>query len=89
LKIQNRAGDRPYASLVGLSTLYTKQHYILDVLAGTLLAFLADLAFLRGYPRKDVPDLDRRLAPFLAMTILGVIAVGFACFWVAYRRSRG
>jgi membrane-associated phospholipid phosphatase len=75
------------ASLVGLSTLFSKQHYILDVIAGVLLACAAYALFLRRYPRSDVPDLDRRLAPVLAFCVMGILAVALVCFWVAYRLS--
>jgi membrane-associated phospholipid phosphatase len=75
------------ASLVGVSTLYTKQHYVVDVLAGTCLAWLAYLVFLRGHPRRAIPETDRRLAPVLALGILAILAVVMAGFWVAYRVS--
>jgi len=75
------------ASLVGLSTLLTKQHYILDVLAGILLAWGAYAIFLRSYPRDDIPDLERRLAPVLALCIIGIVVLALAGFWVAYRLS--
>lgn len=39
------------ATLVGVSTLYTKQHYVLDVVAGILLAGVAYAVFLRRSPR--------------------------------------
>ncbi len=73
------------ASLVGLSTLFTKQHYVLDVIAGIFLACVAYAVFLRGYPREEVPDLDRRLAPVFALGIIGILALAVACFWVAYK----
>jgi membrane-associated phospholipid phosphatase len=73
------------ASLVGVSTLYTRQHYILDVIAGIFLACLAYVIFLRNYPREEIPEFDRRLAPFLALTIIGIIGLAFACYWVAYK----
>jgi membrane-associated phospholipid phosphatase len=72
-------------SLVGLSTLFTKQHYILDVIAGVLLAFTAYAIFLRSYSRDDVPDLDRRLAPVLALCVIAILGIALACFWVAYQ----
>jgi membrane-associated phospholipid phosphatase len=74
-------------ALVAVSTLYTKQHYVLDVIAGILLACIADVVFLRRLRREDIPELDQRLAPILALGILGVIALGFVFFWVAYRLS--
>lgn len=77
------------ALLIGVSTLFTKQHYILDVLTGILLAGVAYWVFLRGYPREEIPELDRRLAPVLTLGILGIIGLGVACFWVVYQRSIG
>jgi len=53
------------ASLVGLSTLFTKQHYVLDVLAGVLMAVVAYMIFLRPHPREQVPErsIARSLRP--------------------------
>ena len=73
------------AALVGVSTLYTKQHYVADVVAGALLAFVAHLLFLRGHARENVPEADRRLAPLRAMVTAGAIAIALAGFGVAYR----
>jgi membrane-associated phospholipid phosphatase len=73
------------ASLVGVSTLFTKQHYILDVIAGVFLACVAYVVFLRSYPRDEVPELERRLAPILALCIIGILGVVVACFWVVYQ----
>lgn len=77
------------ASLVGLSTLFTKQHYVLDVVAGAALAYAAYRLFLRGYARERVPRLDRRVAPAVS-TALGVaIAIAVVGAWSAYRLSAG
>ena len=73
------------ASLVALSTLFTKQHYVADVIAGISLAWVAYAIFLRSYSRASVPELHRRLAPVLALCVGGIVALAFACFWVAYR----
>ena len=73
------------ASLVAISTLFTKQHYVADLIAGILLALAAYAVFLRGYSRASVPDLDRRLAPVLALCVGGIAGLGVACFWVAYQ----
>ncbi|HEX7184019.1 MAG TPA: phosphatase PAP2 family protein [Thermoanaerobaculia bacterium] len=77
------------ASLVGLSTLYTKQHYILDVIAGIFLACVAYIVFLRNDPRAEIPELERRLAPVLALGIIGILGLVVVCFWVVYQRSVG
>jgi membrane-associated phospholipid phosphatase len=75
------------AALVALSTLFTKQHYILDVIAGVILAFTAYAIFLRNYAREEVPDLDRQVAPALALCILGLVSVVLAAYWIIYRMS--
>jgi len=76
------------ASLVGLSTLYTKQHYVLDVMAGILLACVAYAVFLHNCPREPNPDF-KRLAPVLALGLLGALGLAVACVWVMYRSSVG
>jgi membrane-associated phospholipid phosphatase len=73
------------ASLVAVSTLFTKQHYIADVIAGILLAFAAYVIILRGHPDQNVPELDRRLAPVLALAVLAVVGLGVVGFWIAYQ----
>ena len=73
------------AWLVAISTLFTKQHYVADLIAGILLAFAAYAVFLRGESRANVPELHRRLAPFLALVVAVIVGLGFACYWVAYR----
>ena len=73
------------ASLIGISTLFTRQHYIADVVAGTFLAFVAYAVFLHGYRRDAVPELERRLAPVLAIGIISFIGLALGGFWIAYR----
>jgi len=77
------------AALVALSTLFAKQHYIVDVLAGMLLAGVAYVLFLRTYSREAIPELDRRLAPVFAAGTVVIVGTALACFWLAYRLSRG
>jgi membrane-associated phospholipid phosphatase len=72
------------ASFVGLSTLLTKQHYILDVIAGIFLASLAYVLFLRNYSRGAIPDLDRRVAPMMAVLVIAIIGIMTAGYWVVY-----
>jgi membrane-associated phospholipid phosphatase len=74
------------AALVALSTLFTKQHYVLDVVAGMLLGIAAYAVFLRDIPR-ETPELDRRLAPLFAAGILGVAGIVVGGAWIAYRLS--
>jgi len=76
-----------WAFLVGLSTLYTKQHYVLDVIAGILLAYVAYVVFLRSFPREDVPERERRLAPALALGAAGIYALIVAGLWFVYAIS--
>ena len=72
------------ASLVALSTLLTKQHYVLDVIAGVLLASIAYAVFLRGYPRDAVPEPDRRLAPVLATGLLAIFGSFVVIAWIVF-----
>jgi membrane-associated phospholipid phosphatase len=72
------------AALVAVSTLFTKQHYVLDVIAGVFLAWVAWAVFLRSGPREAVPELDRRLAPALALVTIALVGLLFAGLWVAH-----
>ena len=74
-----------WASLIGISTLYTKQHYVVDVIAGTLMAYIAYVAFLRRYPREVIAARDRRLAPLRALGVIGILGIMVACLWVLYK----
>ncbi len=73
-----------WASLIGISTLFIKQHFLVDVLAGVFLAYAASLVFLRTYPRSAIPEIDRRRAPIRALTAVGLFALLVASFWTAY-----
>ncbi len=73
-----------FATLVAVSTLFTKQHYVLDVVAGGFLAMVAYGIFLRGYPSGRIPEFDRRVAPALALCVGAIAAVGLAASWLAY-----
>ncbi len=73
------------ASLVALSTLFTKQHYVLDVVAGVFMAVAAYLVFVQSRPRTRVPELDREAAPAFAWLLLGCSCVALGGYWVAYQ----
>lgn len=77
------------ASLVAISTLLTKQHYVLDVVAGTLMAVAAWAVFIRPFPRADVAEAERRVAPALALCLGGIVALAVACSWVLYHTLDG
>jgi membrane-associated phospholipid phosphatase len=72
------------AVLVAASTLFTKQHYMVDVAAGVLLAGVAYALFLRRHPPENVPEFDRRAAPALAACVGGVAVLGLTAYWLAY-----
>jgi membrane-associated phospholipid phosphatase len=73
-----------WAVLIAVSTLYTKQHYVVDVIAGMFIAYAAYALFLRSFPREAMPEADRRLAPIRALAVPVLYAVMVASFWVAY-----
>jgi membrane-associated phospholipid phosphatase len=74
-----------WAALIGVSTLYTKQHYLVDVVAGTAAALVAYAIFLRTYSRGHIPADDRLRAPLRAFTVIPIWALVVAGFWIAYR----
>lgn len=73
-----------WAAIIGISTLFTKQHYVIDVIGGIAIAFAAYLLFLRDYPRNATADIDRRLAPKRALRAVWLYSAVVACLW-AYR----
>lgn len=72
------------ASLVALSTLLTRQHYVLDVVAGTALAAGVHAVLLRPYPRERVPELDRRIAPAFGVGISALVLLLLAGYYALY-----
>ena len=72
------------AVLVGVSTLFTKQHYVLDVIAGVCLATVAAGLFLRRAARGPKSATDRLMAPALAICTAVVVGFAFGCYWAAY-----
>jgi len=73
-----------WAALIGVSTLYTKQHYVVDVISGALMAFAAYGLFLRTHCRAAIANNDVRRAPLRAAFAAGAFAVMVAAFWAAY-----
>jgi membrane-associated phospholipid phosphatase len=74
-----------WAVVIGVSTLYTKQHYLVDVIAGAAAAFVAYGLFLRPHPRTAVSELDARRAPYRAMVAVAIFGVMIVGFWIAYK----
>lgn len=77
------------AVLVAISTLFIKQHYVADVLVGSLLAVAACAVFFRGHSREAVPEMERRPAPALALVVAGIVGAVVIVYWVMYRISSG
>jgi membrane-associated phospholipid phosphatase len=74
-----------WAALIGISTLYTKQHYVVDVIVGALAAYLAYWLFLRSYPREAIPESDRQRAPVGALWAVSIFGIMVAGFFVVYK----
>ncbi len=73
-----------WAFMVGLSTVYTKQHYVLDVAGGFALAAVGYVVFLRPYPREAIPENERLLAPLLAVCASAIYGLIVLALWGAY-----
>lgn len=78
-----------WAALIGVSTVYTKQHYVVDAVAGAAAAIVAAAMFLRGRPPDAGVGVERILAPRRALYGACLYAVAVALFWTAYRLGLG
>ena len=70
------------ATLVAISTLFTKQHYVLDVIAGVLLAYAAYAIFVGRYRNDDAAD--RKVAPIIAIGLASILGALVALLWTIY-----
>jgi len=77
------------AGLVAISTLFIKQHYVADVLVGSLLAVAAGAVFFRGHSREDASENERDPAPALALVVAGIVGAVVVVYWVIYKISSG
>jgi membrane-associated phospholipid phosphatase len=73
-----------WAGLIGISTLYTEQHYLVDVIAGVMMALLAYVLFLRGHDRAAIAKSDVQCAPLRATRIVWTYVFVIAVFAIAY-----
>ena len=78
-----------WAVLIGVSTVYTKQHYVVDAIAGAMLGVAGYAIFLRRRPRTALDEIDRRLAPRRAAYVVMAYAAAIAVFWTAYLLGLG
>lgn len=78
-----------WSILIGLSTVYTKQHYAVDAIAGALISVCAYGLFLRARPRSPIDAVDRALAPRRALIVVAVYLCVIGLFWTAYRLGLG
>ena len=72
-----------WAALIGLSTLFTKQHYVVDVVAGGFMGCAAYRVFLKGHRAAD-DDAESRRAAERAAGVAGLYAIMVAGFAIAY-----
>jgi membrane-associated phospholipid phosphatase len=73
------------AGLVAVSVLFTRQHYVADVVFGVLLALVACGLAFRSWSPQHMPAHHRDTAPWLALPVAGIVALASGVFWVIYR----
>jgi membrane-associated phospholipid phosphatase len=78
-----------WAVLIAVSTIYTKQHFAADAIAGAVEGVAAYVLFLRGRPHQPVPERDRALAPRRAAGAVAAYLVLIAMCWAAYQMGLG
>lgn len=78
-----------WSVLIGLSTVYTKQHFVVDAIAGGTLGITAYWLFLRGWPREPVQDIDRCMAPRRSLYVIAAYLVVIGGHWMAYQLGLG
>ncbi|HUR88878.1 MAG TPA: phosphatase PAP2 family protein [Ramlibacter sp.] len=87
--VNRRLGDvlLVWAALVALSTVFTKQHYVADAVAGTVLAFVACAIMFRDLRSASIAPVLRQLAPALAATAFAVYASFVLFLWMIYKSA--
>ena len=67
-----------------MSTLFTKQHYVVDIVAGVAIAYAAYALLVQRAPRAWLAQQDQRLAARRALAVPGIFGALVACAWAAY-----
>jgi membrane-associated phospholipid phosphatase len=78
-----------WATLIAAATIYTKQHYAIDAVAGIVIAIAAAAIYLRRPSGHDTPTEDRLLAPGRALFAVAAYLAAVGVFWVAYQLGLG
>lgn len=78
-----------WAALIAVSTVYTKQHYAIDAIAGAAIGFAAGALFLRGRIVDEGTAEDRLLAPGRALFVVAGYLAAVGAFWIAYQMGLG
>ncbi|MBY0496203.1 MAG: phosphatase PAP2 family protein [Cyanobacteria bacterium] len=78
-----------WSVMIGLSTVYTKQHFVVDAIAGGIMGAAAYWLFLKGRPYQPVSDDDRRLAPRRSLYVVAAYLVVIGVMWTAYQLGLG
>ncbi|MBI3267528.1 MAG: phosphatase PAP2 family protein [Planctomycetes bacterium] len=73
------------ASAIGASTLFVKQHYVADVLAGIVLAGLADRFLVRGDGKPAEAEVAPAYPAWVTLVLPGAYALFLALMSLAYR----
>jgi membrane-associated phospholipid phosphatase len=78
-----------WSVLIALSTVYTKQHFVVDALVGGMLGIAAYWLFLRDRPRQPVEEIERHMAPHRGLYVVAAYIAVTGLFWTAYQLGLG
>jgi membrane-associated phospholipid phosphatase len=78
-----------WAGLIAVSTIYTKQHYAVDALAGAALGLIAGAMFLWNHAGDDEAVDDRLMAPGRALFAVAAYLAAVGVLWIAYQMGLG
>jgi membrane-associated phospholipid phosphatase len=78
-----------WATLIAVSTVYTKQHFAIDAIAGMAIAAAAGWLFLRRPFDEAEAAEDRQLAPGRALFVVAAYLAAVGAFWIAYQLGLG